>query len=114
MLFEKDIEPRCAYCKRGSLLGEDQVMCLKRGIMSAAGSCRAFRYDPLKRVPPKPLHPDFSKLRDEDVGLGVSGEIPRRDHPDGGFHLLQTLAVWGVASLDVDLPGTQLLDSDFQ
>ena len=46
MLFEKDIEPRCAYCKRGSLLGEDQVMCLKRGIMSAAGSCRAFRYAP--------------------------------------------------------------------
>ena len=50
MLFEKDIEPRCAYCKRGSLLGEDQVMCLKRG-------------------PPKPLHPDLSKLRDEDFVL---------------------------------------------
>ena len=114
MLFEKDIEPRCAYCKRGSLLGEDQVMCLKRGIMSAAGSCRAFRYDPLKRVPPKPLHPDFSKLRDEDFVWGGSGETPRRDDPDGGFHLLQTLAVWGVALLDVDLPGTQLLDSDFQ
>ena len=48
---------------------EDQVMCLKRGIMSAAGSCRAFRYDPLTRVPPKPLHPDFSKLRDEDFVL---------------------------------------------
>lgn len=46
MLFEKDIEPRCAYCKRGSLLGEDQVICLKRGIMSA---CRL-----LSRLPVRP------------------------------------------------------------
>ena len=69
MLFEKDIEPRCAYCKRGSLLGEDQVICLKRGIMSAAGSCRAFRYDPLKRVPPRPAALDTGKLKQEDFSL---------------------------------------------
>ena len=69
MLFEKDIEPRCAYCKRGSLLGEDQVICLKRGIMSAAGSCRAFRYDPLKPVPPRPAALDLSRLEDEDFTL---------------------------------------------
>ena len=69
MLFDKDMEPRCAYCKRGANLGEDRVMCLKNGIVPAGGSCRAFRYDPLKRVPPKPLRPDFSKLRDEDFVL---------------------------------------------
>ena len=69
MLFKKDMEPRCAYCKRGTLRGDNRVMCLKKGSMSAAGSCRAFRYDPLKRVPPKPAHADFSKLRDEDFVL---------------------------------------------
>lgn len=69
MLFEKDMEPRCAYCKRGALLGDDRVMCLKKGIVSAGDSCRKFRYDPLKRIPPKPLKADFSNLRDEDFVL---------------------------------------------
>jgi len=69
MLFEKDIEPRCAYCKRGASLGEDRVMCLKKGIVSAAGACRKFRYDPLRRVPPKPMRADFSRLKEEDFVL---------------------------------------------
>lgn len=69
MLFQKDIEPRCAYCKKGAPLGEHRVMCLKKGIVSAAGSCRGFRYDPLKRVPPKPARADFSRLKDEDFTL---------------------------------------------
>ena len=69
MLFEKDIEPRCAYCKRGARLDEDQVMCVKKGIVSPAGSCRKFKYDPLKRVPPKPLSVDFSHLKEEDFVL---------------------------------------------
>ena len=67
VLFEKNIEPRCAYCKRGAALEGGEVACIRKGIVSAAGSCRAFRYDPLKRVPPKPLPaPDFSRLREED------------------------------------------------
>lgn len=69
MLFQKDIEPRCAYCKKGAPLGEERVMCLKKGIVSAGSSCRSFRYDPLKRVPPKPLKADFSNLKDEDFAL---------------------------------------------
>jgi len=69
MLFQKDIEPRCAYCKKGAQLGEDRVMCLKKGIVSSVGSCRAFQYDPLKRVPPKPARADFSSLKDEDFVL---------------------------------------------
>ena len=44
-------------------------MCPKRGVVSAAGSCRRFRYDPLKRVPPKPLSVDFSHLKEEDFVL---------------------------------------------
>lgn len=69
MLFEKKIEPRCAYCARGSELADGQVICLKKGVVSAGYSCRAFRYDPLKRTPPKPAALDFSKLKDEDFTL---------------------------------------------
>ena len=69
MLFEKDMDPRCAYCKRGALLDEGRVMCLRKGIVSAGDSCRKFRYDPLKRVPPKPVKADFSRLKDEDFTL---------------------------------------------
>ena len=45
MLFDRHIEPRCAW------------------------ACRAFRYDPLKRVPPKPAATSFEKFRDEDFSL---------------------------------------------
>ncbi len=69
MLFQKKIDPRCAYCKRGVPLADDTVMCPKRGIMSPGGSCGAFRYDPMRRVPPKPASLDFSKLKDEDFSL---------------------------------------------
>lgn len=69
MLFTKKIEPRCIYCKRGKALDEEQVICLKKGVVSAGGSCRAFRYDPLKRVPPKPAALELGKLRDEDFVL---------------------------------------------
>ena len=69
MLFEKKIEPRCAYCKRGAVLDEDRVMCMKKGIVSPAGSCRRFKYEPLKRVPPKPVSANFSHLKEEDFTL---------------------------------------------
>lgn len=69
MLFEKKIDPRCAYCERGAKLDEDSVVCIKRGVVSAGGSCRKFKYDPLKRVPARPAVPDFSRLKDEDFTL---------------------------------------------
>ena len=52
-LFQTSIEPRCAYCAKGRELGPDQILCPKRGVMSGGSHCRAFRYDPLKRVPPR-------------------------------------------------------------
>lgn len=69
MLFRKNIEPRCAYCKRGANLDEERVMCMKKGIVSPAGACRKFKYDPLKRTPPKPVAPNFSHLSEEDFTL---------------------------------------------
>ena len=65
----KKIEPRCTYCARGRALSEDQVICDRKGVMSAGSSCRSFKYDPLKRVPPRPAKADFSRLKDEDFVL---------------------------------------------
>lgn len=69
MLFRKNIEPRCVYCIHGTAINEDQVACLKKGIVSAGFHCRGFHYDPLQRIPPQPAYPDFSKLKEEDFSL---------------------------------------------
>ena len=69
MLFRKDIEPRCAYCQRGALVNEREVACLRRGIVPMESSCRAFRYDPLKRTPPRPVKPSTGALTQEDFKL---------------------------------------------
>ena len=69
MLFQKDIEPRCAYCQRGAQLEDDKILCVRKGVVSPGGSCRRFKYDPLKRVPPPPVTPDSSRRRDEDFSL---------------------------------------------
>jgi len=69
MLFEKDMDPRCAYCQRGTPLEDGRVMCVKKGIVSASGACRRFRYDPLKRVPPRPAKLAGAGLSDEDFKL---------------------------------------------
>ena len=68
-LFQKSIEPRCAYCSHGRPMGEGQVLCPKKGVMAAASSCRGFRYDPLKRVPPRPTKLAGAGLKDEDFLL---------------------------------------------
>ena len=69
MLFRKDIDPRCAYCARGSRISDDNVACVKRGIMMVEDHCRSFRYDPLKRVPPRPVSLDTEKLSEADFSL---------------------------------------------
>ncbi len=69
MLFTKKIEPRCAYCRKGTALSEEQVACPRRGVVSAGGQCRHFRYDPLKRTPPLPAALRIDRLREEDLTL---------------------------------------------
>ena len=68
-LFQTSIEPRCAYCARGRELDPGQVVCPKKGVMSAGSHCGAFQYDPLKRVPPRPTKLTVSGLNDEDSKL---------------------------------------------
>ena len=68
-LFHDKIEPRCAYCVHSRTLTDEQVACPKKGVMSVASRCRAFKYDPLRRVPPRPAKVEFSNLKDEDFKL---------------------------------------------
>ena len=46
-LFEKSIEPRCAYCAHGRPLDQEQIVCPRKGVMDPGSHCRSFRYDPL-------------------------------------------------------------------
>ena len=69
MVFRKKIEPRCAYCANADSAGTGLVICWKKGVISDAGSCRSFRYNPLRRTPPRPAAADFSKYDDRDYSL---------------------------------------------
>ena len=64
MLFRKKIEPRCSYRARGCQ--HHEVICAKKGIVPAESHCGAFRYDPRKRVPPRPAKLETEELREED------------------------------------------------
>ncbi|MCI2057896.1 MAG: hypothetical protein LKJ80_01670 [Oscillibacter sp.] len=68
-LFRKDMDPRCAYCEKGRQINDREVACLKRGVVPVEGHCGAFRYDPLKRVPPRPASLDADALKDEDFSI---------------------------------------------
>lgn len=69
MLFRKKMERRCSYCLHCTKLDEDQVLCIKRGVMPTDGSCRKFSYDPCKRIPGKARALDFTKYENEDFSL---------------------------------------------
>lgn len=69
MLFRKKIEPSCNYCTRSAKLNDGLILCSKKGVVPADGKCISFRYDPFKRIPPKPKALDFSKYNKEDFSL---------------------------------------------
>ena len=69
MLFRKKIEKSCLYCVHGTALEENQVLCVKKGVVSAEKPCCKFKYDPCKRIPVKAKPLDFKKYEDEDFSL---------------------------------------------
>ncbi len=69
MLFRKDIDKYCAYCRHSGCAGEGRMICAKHGIVAPESHCRAFSYDPLKRTPPRPKSPDFSAIAEFDFSL---------------------------------------------
>lgn len=69
MLFRKHVEPRCAYCEKAVPVNEREMACVKRGIVAVEECCAAFRYDPLKRVPPRPAELNTQQFKEEDFTL---------------------------------------------
>lgn len=69
MLFRKQISRSCQHCAYSARLDENQMLCTKRGVVSMYYECRKFKYDPCKRIPPKPRAIDFEKYQDEDFSL---------------------------------------------
>ena len=69
MLFRKKIPRSCAYCNWGTRVGDEQVLCTKRGVVAVSYACKKFTYDPCKRVPCKPKALDFGKFKDSDFSL---------------------------------------------
>lgn len=67
-LLNAKIRPACMYCAVGKLSCDgESVLCVKKGVMQPDSSCRAFRYDPLKRVPERKAQlPSYSA---EDFSL---------------------------------------------
>lgn len=51
MLFDRDIEPSCLYCRHGREISSVEIACTRRGIVDGTGYCGAFRYEPTKRIP---------------------------------------------------------------
>ncbi|MFI3250889.1 MAG: hypothetical protein R3Y07_08000 [Eubacteriales bacterium] len=68
-LFRTDIPPKCTYCANSHPLTPQQVVCRRKGIMSVASECKYFRYDPMRRVPPRPKKADFSGYNKDDFTL---------------------------------------------
>lgn len=69
MLFRKRIPRSCSYCVHSTSLNEDQILCVKKGIVNATKKCRKFEYDPCKRIPVKAKALDFDKYNEEDFSL---------------------------------------------
>ncbi len=69
MLFRKKIPRACSYCQHATKMNEEQILCVKRGVVPVYSSCRKFTYDPCKRFPPRAKPLDFSKYKDDDFKL---------------------------------------------
>lgn len=69
MLFRRKIARSCTYCAWGTKLGEQQILCVKRGVVADSYACRKFVYDPCKRLPRKAKALDLQKFKDSDFTL---------------------------------------------
>lgn len=69
MLFRKKLPRCCSYCANATQVNADEVLCIKRGVVSIDHGCRKFEYDPCKRIPAKPKAPDFTKYDTDDFSL---------------------------------------------
>ena len=68
-LFQTSIDPRCAYCAKGTVINDREVACARKGVVAGEYHCRRFQYDPFKRVPPRPVKLETSRLKEEDFAI---------------------------------------------
>ena len=55
-LFGNRVPPACEYCEFAFPAGRKEFrVCRKKGIVQVDDACRHYRYDPLARVPRRPL-----------------------------------------------------------
>lgn len=69
MLFRRKMPRSCSTCLYGTDYSDHQILCTKRGVVTDTDSCRKFRYDPCKRIPPCLKAPNFDHYKDEDFRL---------------------------------------------
>ena len=69
MLYRKKMEPSCAYCRYGSVISPEEVICSKKGVVDSDGRCHRFAYDPLKREPAHPQLLNQDRFSPEDYEL---------------------------------------------
>ena len=69
LLFRKNIEKQCSYCKRAAKVDEHTMICVAKGIVHCDSHCARFRYDPLKRIPDPPARMQLPKRDDSDYSL---------------------------------------------
>lgn len=69
MLFRKKQPRSCEYCKFSTSITDEHVLCSKHGIRPPDSPCRKFRYDPVKRIPPKNNAMDLNKYTQDDFTL---------------------------------------------
>lgn len=56
LINKKKYPPKCAYCAKGRLSPDGKsVLCPKNGLTAPDDSCRAYKYDVMKRIPDKKL-----------------------------------------------------------
>lgn len=69
MLFRKRIPRSCTYCQHGTKFNDEQVLCIKKGVVNGQKPCRKFLYDPCKRTPVKMKPLDFTQFEKDDFTL---------------------------------------------
>ena len=69
MLFRKKSARAGGACVHCRTWDEGLGRCCKRGVKRSEDRCFRFRYDPCKRIPPKPKALDFSKYESQDFSL---------------------------------------------
>ena len=72
---ELDVARICANCEFSvPLTDSDAVLCRKKGMVEETGGCRKFRYDLLKRKPPRPVSIQKEELPSLDFEEEVAEE----------------------------------------